>query len=603
MTGADRLRELAEAGVLGPLDVSLARALGRLGGETSADVLVAASLASRAPSHGHVAASLRAPPWLPEGVAPWPEPAAWEAEVAASPLVTQARTSSTAPLAPVPLVLDEAGRLYLARYWDLQRRLVAWLQLRLAASEPPPGGLDTLLRRHYPDAQAGDLQQLATAVAALRPLAVVTGGPGTGKTHTVLTLLAVLQELRQQSDQPLLRVRLLAPTGKAAARLTESIAGRLGSLQVPEAVRASLAIEASTIHRALRPDPRHPTRFLHGPDDPLPADLVVVDEVSMVDLGLMTRLVEAVPRGARVVLLGDRDQLASVEAGAVLGDICRAGDPLPPRAPLPLAVLGPQPPGAPGPQDAIVNLERSWRFSADRGIGALARAIQRGDADRALAVLADPNQPEVRLLELPEPGSPWPLLDPILLSAAALPEDLDQASDALVAWSRHRILCAHRRGRLGVESLNARTQGLLVQRGRAVPGHQHFPGRPVLVTRNHYDLGLFNGDMGLTLAAPDGALRVVFPGRTLHPARLPTHESAWALTVHKSQGSEFDRVAVVLPRGASGLLTRELLYTAVTRARSEVVLVGSPDVLRAGVAQRVARASGLRDALWGSGRG
>ncbi|MBK6865753.1 MAG: exodeoxyribonuclease V subunit alpha [Ideonella sp.] len=497
-----------------------------------------------------------------------------------------------------PLVLDDDGRLYLQRYFDYERRLAARL-VRLAANpERPP--LDAPALRASLDARFGsavagaepDWQKLAAALALRGRLTIISGGPGTGKTTTVVALLACLIE-----QQPGCRIALAAPTGKAAARMTEAIAQRAQLL--PPALRSAMPADAATVHRLLEAGPagfgRHAGR-------PLAIDVLIVDEASMLDLALATQLLEAVPEAARVVLLGDKDQLAAVESGAVfaelsadpsLSDACRAE--LAALTGTPAAAIVP-PPAArtTALADSTVWLRRNYRFGADSAVARLAEAINAGDGDAAL-------------------DSAGPLLDG---SAATLAHALDgyapllkavldgaPAEEVHAAFARYRVLAALRDGPRGVAGLNARIEQAV--RGAlgaldGAPRSPWYPGRPVLVRRNDALLKLFNGDIGIALpTAADGALEVVFQRadgslRRIAPARVPEHETAFGMTVHKAQGSEFDAVLVVLPeQAASRVLTRELVYTAVTRARSAVTLCAGPVVLAAAVGRTTQRRSGL----------
>jgi exodeoxyribonuclease V alpha subunit len=368
-------------------------------------------------------------------------------------------------------------------------------------------------------------------------------------------------------------------------------------------------------------DPRRPTRFLRGADDPLPADVVVVDEVSMVDLALMAKLLDAVPTTARLILLGDRDQLASVEAGAILGDIC-AGDGAERSAAFverltSLGCDGGDAPGdgaASGLRDCIVRLTHSHRFRAGSGIGAVARAVNAGDATAALAALRRPGDAtldrrsadDATLHVPPEQARDARAIREVavagyrdFLSAATPTEALDRLD-------RFRVLCAHREGAFGAAGLNEAIAGWLEAAGLLRRGGEGgwYHGRPIIVTENAHQLQLYNGDTGVILEE-EGRPRAFFRAadgdgiRSLAPTRLPAHDSVFAMTVHRSQGSEFARVVLVLPSRPSAVLTRELLYTGLTRARESVLVVGSPAVLRAAIAERVQRASGLRERLWG----
>ncbi len=602
-----------------PLEAALVGALGRAtGAPLPLPVALGVVAASTAVRRGAVCADLAH--LIADGVRDddgarvdgltWPALADWLAALDASPICG-------GPGAHSPLV-REGSRLTLRRLWAHEARLADALRAR---DIPLTTGVDDAalrdgLARLFPEAGAKvDAQAIAAATAATRPFAVITGGPGTGKTTTVVKVLALLVEQALAAGKGPPAILLLAPTGKAAARLSESIRGARGRLNVPEEVRAAIPDAASTIHRALGTIPGPAGGFRHGPEAPLPADVVLVDEASMVDLALMDRLVAATPRSARLLLLGDRDQLASVDAGAILGDLCAARRPArsaPARAALvrwglALPAEDAPAPASPSLADAIVHLTHSHRFDPTRGIGRLATALRAGDAGEAAAVLRDGPADEVAL----HPGLsgevlPGPLADDLLSTATAMADAASHPARALQAFGGFRILCAHRRGPAGVASLNRLAESLL-QKQRIIDRRlgAFYALRPVLITENDHPQSLYNGDVGLTLpVGPGGALRVCFPTaeggvRLVVPERLPPHETTWAMTVHKSQGSEFGAVAVVLPSDDGPLLTRELIYTAVTRARSRVALFGDVARVRTACARPVQRASGLQDRLWG----
>jgi exodeoxyribonuclease V alpha subunit len=501
-TGA--LREFNAAGVLAPADVHVAQRLAALGGEPNEHVALAAALAVRGPRLGHVyvdlatirdTATVDAEEPVDLAALPWPDD--WIEAVARSPLVGDGR----------PLRL-EGTALYLDRYWREERQV------------------------------ARDLLALGDR------LEVIAGGPGTGKTTLVARKLARM--LEEGADASL--VALAAPTGKAAARLTEA---------VHEEGPALLALEASTLHRLLGWRPGSHSRFRHDRANRLPHDVVIVDETSMVSLSLMARLVEAVRPDARLILVGDPGQLTSIEAGAVLGDIVAAS------------------------KDIVV-LDRVHRFGG--AIAEVAGAIRRGDADATIEALA---------------GITWTTdPDAVREGAVACFRAVAEAARegdglrAIQALGGFRILCAHRRGPHGVTGWTERVERWLAHDGLAADG-EWYAGRPLLVTENDYGLGLYNGDTGVVIADGDGRLRAVFERGEFSPTRLGAVDSVYAMTVHKSQGSQFDTAAVLLPDAASPILTRELLYTAVTRARNELILVGDEAAVRAAVGRPVARASGL----------
>ncbi|MEW6595174.1 MAG: exodeoxyribonuclease V subunit alpha [Thermodesulfobacteriota bacterium] len=590
------LAQLVADGHFAPVDRYFVQTLARLDPGASPVALLAAALARRAIDHGHVCFDLAHPaPELAAALARVPFWPAVPAEVVTA-LSTSALVGNDGVAAPLRLA---GNRLYLARYWDYEKRLAEAIRARIGGESPPTGEvtaaaarLDALLAGSA--MTASEAQRQAIIMAATRRLAVISGGPGTGKTTIVVYLLALMQELARLAGRAFARPLLLAPTGKAAARLAQAIQERLATLPVGEAVRAALPCEAATIHRALGYQPRTPTVFRHGADNPLPAEVVIVDEASMVDLALMAKLFAAVGPEARLVLLGDKDQLASVEAGSLMGDLCLAAG---------IVVAPGEAPAATPLRGAVAQLTASFRFKAGQGIGTLVRHIQAGDSAAMLALL-DGRQSDAVLHPATMPlAASLPLREAIVAGyRAAL--TAASPSEALAGLQGFRVLCAHRRGIFGVTGLNALCERVLAEAGLLRPQGEWYQGRPLLVTANNYALRLFNGDLGVVWPDPaDGVLRAWFSDpvtgrlRALPQGRVPGHETAFAMTVHKSQGSEFAEVAVVLPDEPSPLLTRELLYTAVSRARNSLLLFGAPEVLRQAVAQRVVRSSGLRQRL------
>lgn len=612
------LAQFNAAGVLAAPDVQVARRLGRIAREEDERVLLAVALAVRALRGGSVCVSLDDLAALsrPEGEdavpvegLPWPDETAWRAAVEASPLVAVGVDGPADR--PVRWV---QGRLYLDRYWRDEQVVRSEVDARLAAPLPLPPGvtpdrLDDELGRLWPEPE-DDRQRLATRTAALSRFTVITGGPGTGKTTTVARLLAVLQAVSGRPGGGGLRVALAAPTGKAAARLLEAVAEQVATL-APEDRRRVGPLQAGTVHRLLGWKPGSSTRFAHDRDHRLPHDVVVVDETSMVSLSLMARLLEALRPQARLVLVGDPDQLASVEAGAVLGDLVAR----------PAAVVGGGTPagssaGVPAPPHGVVRLAVVHRFS--QGIGTLAEAIRTGDADGALAALTagDAGVEFVDTGDGPvEPAHVAGLRHDAADAGVALvtAARAGDAAAALAALESHRLLLAHRRGPSGVRwwagTVESWVDEALGEEPRRRDGW--YAGQPLLVTANDRNTGLYNGDTGVVVASGSvvdgsgdgsgdapGRLVAVFgsPQRplTVRPHRLPAVETVHAMTVHRAQGSQFAAVTVLLPPPTSALLTRELLYTAVTRARRRVRVVGSAAAVRAAVERPVRRASGLR---------
>lgn len=513
-----------------------------------------------------------------------------------------------------PLILDERGRLYLYRYWKYERDLAQIIRCKAAvpAEVMDESLLAEGLARLFPATTAGEIDwQKVAALAALRKrFCIISGGPGTGKTSTVVKILALL--LEQSAGEPP-RIALAAPTGKSAARLKESVTAMKESLNCADSIRQLIPSQVTTIHRLLG-SIFGSTRFRHSPENPLPFDVVIVDEASMVSLPLMAKLATALTEQARFILLGDRDQLASVETGAVLGDICGGGQQeyFSPQfsaqasglahVTMPAPVDGGQ---LPPLTDAVVILKKNYRFRADSGIGALGRAVNEGRGAEAMGLLKDNAFSDVIWRALPAPETFRKTLEQAICEGYRPCLTSATPSEALAKFDAFRVLCALRQGPWGVAGINETIEKILAEMGLIDPRNQWYRGRPLLVTVNDYQLKLFNGDIGIIF--PDqhggGLPRVYFPApdggiRSFSPLHLPAHETVYAMTIHKSQGSEFERLLLMLPDRDSDVLTRELLYTGLTRARSGVELWGSEDVFMAAVSRRVERTSGLKDALW-----
>lgn len=671
----DNLFNLLESwvahGWIRALDNAFAGFLSDLAPESSESVLLAAALASHQLGRGHICLDLSAalanpdailslPPEGETGEAMPDKPsevlagitlAAWEKSLKESELVVDGGGNT-------PLVLD-SGRLYLRRYWQYEQQVANGILQRLDKGLPVPDDLSERLDKLFEklrspgehDKSEVHWQSVAAAVAARGAFSVISGGPGTGKTTTVVRLLGLLQGLALSGERKL-RIRLAAPTGKAAARLTESIGDAVD--QLPEDVRKEVPTEVTTLHRLLgsRPDTRN---FVHNEGNPLHVDLLVVDEASMIDLEMMTALLSALPRGARMILLGDKDQLASVEAGAVLGDLCRnaeKGDYRPDTVAMVKGSTGYSldayaGDGSPLDQHIVV-LRKSHRFGENSGIGALARAVNAGDpkavdgvwkrgyGDIARLTLSTTGDESFARLVLDGGGSDGREVGrdgsdcgeagtfhkdqkgggPLgyraylaLVKAGARAHGCEESwfTAVLDAFGRFQILAALRKGDWGVEGLNVKVAQILCAAGLIRAKEGWYSGRPVLVTRNDYSLGLMNGDIGIALPAASEtypgrkSLRVVFPMaggelKKVLPSRLNDVETVYAMTVHKSQGSEFEHTAMVLPDRMGPVLTRELVYTGITRARSWFTLATPRmDLLAQSVTRRTHRASGLGD--------
>jgi len=616
------LAPFMQAGILHEAEIQVAGVVARTVPDTSSEVLLATALCVRALQLGHVCVVLNevadtvafetqgeqaipdddAVPSLAVADLAWPDPAHWAKSLAASAAVTVRDPVSGEATGTVdtglirPLVFD-GERVYLERYWRYERQ-VGDLLVNQSDSSADHGetpeqnqAVNTVLDQFFgvEDPQHLDLQRLGAQVALTRRITVLAGGPGTGKTHTVARLLAALNQLAVNEGRPL-QVALAAPTGKAAARMTEAVHQAIASADMDEATaQPLLANEAGTIHRLL--GYRDGVSFRHDRTNPLPHDVVVVDETSMVALPLMARLLDALRHDARVVLVGDPFQLASVEAGAVLGDVVG------PTIHADADVDGPL-------ADSIVVLQRVHRFAADSAIAALADAVRSGNADQAIDVLNDQGSDDVQWIDPADRKSLSQLRQMVVSGAVAVATAAreGEAADALGRAVDLKVLCGTRFGPLGSyawrdhleRQLPNLVQGLSTDR-------DYYIGRPVIITRNDYITGVFNGDTGIVVQHNDRTV-VAMPGpdgiRLVLPSQLSAVETWWAMTIHKSQGSEFAHAIVSLPDANSRVLTRELLYTGITRGKKQVTVVATEASLRQAINSPVSRASGLRNRLW-----
>lgn len=653
----DVLQSWVKADWIRWLDVEFAEFLYQEAQAAAQDVspllLLAAALCSHQNGHGHLCLDLQLCLKSPDRVLLLPPehtshtpaitPAALLRQISAEQWIsalrqdllcaTDAQTAATHAI-NTPLVLDHA-RLYLRRFWLYEQQIKQSLQQKLQSAVAVDEQrlaleLDTLFAAsaHSNTAGSPDWQKTACALSARSGFSIITGGPGTGKTTTVVKLLSLLQSLHSAGE---LRIKLAAPTGKAAARLSASISAQLTS---PNLVSA-IPNEVTTLHRLLGPQ-RHSRFFKHNAANPLPVDVVVIDEASMVDVEMMAQLLDALPAQARLILLGDKDQLASVEAGAVLGSLCaRANEAhyLPATAAWAQRVSGEAIPAhlvderGRALDQAITMLRYSHRFGAVPGIGALAQAVNRGADLSDIETLFAGQHTELTWLKTPAQNSS--AFEKLVCdetkgfgfylqrvarcpSLNATPTDWDSwADEVLTAHSSFQILAALRQGESGVEALNDHIKHILIKQHllniKENDEEDWYIGRPVMITRNNYTLGLMNGDIGITLpypnpAAPHGlSLRVAFRDtanpqqiRWILPTRLQHIETIFAMTVHKSQGSEFTHTALLLPAHKSAVLTRELVYTGITRASRQFTLMcAEASVLEHAVKTRVFRAGGL----------
>jgi len=587
------LARFVQAGWLRALDYHLALFVQELAGGDRPAVMLAAALVSRAVGEGHVCLPLPAAAEFAgsvgDGGIPLPDPDSWRQELLASGVVGR-------PGERTPLILDKADRLYLYRYFQYEQDVARAIERRaLVLDQVRVSRAAKLLRVLFPRDQEPDWQRVAVALSLLKPLLIVSGGPGTGKTYTVARILALVQGVHGAA----LRIGLAAPTGKAAARMAESI-GR-AKQKLPGDLGRHIPEQAATLHRLLRYRPHRGT-FGRNRNNLLNLDLLVVDEASMIDITLMAALVRALPEQARLILLGDRNQLASVEAGRLFADICGrsenrwSGELL--HALQPLCGIGRQPACRKRPvDDCVVQLQQSHRFTEHSAIGTLATLVNRGSiGDRHWQGVPTGSDLEI------VPGLDDDRLGEEILHGFRPVFQAETPGEALARLEGFRILCALRQGPAGVTAINRFAESILSRAG-LVPGDQPwYRGRPVMISRNHYGLRLYNGDYGIVWPDRSGRLRAWFDSgdgtlRPFSPARLPEHETGYAVTVHKAQGSEFDRVLLVLPDEDVPLLTRELVYTGITRARHGLVLCGRKEMLERAVQRRIRRFSGLADLL------
>ena len=644
---------LYDQGHLADIDRHFGRLVAELDGGGGPELPLAAALASAWTRDGHACIALpevAGREWPRAGAVRLPALGPWIEALDASPIVARPEDAQRRPL-----VLDGQGRLYLERLWTAEQAVAAGLHGLAVGAESEPGenvraagrsgysvhiahqlasgpgtvpdGLEAALDRFFPGTASGDPIRMAARTAVCRRLCVISGGPGTGKTTIAAAIVALLIELGLAAPG---RIALAAPTGKAAARLQEAVRGRHRALVSLAPALEGYEAQATTVHRWL---------LLRGRNERggLPVDALILDEGSMVDLTLMARVLTALPDGARLVVLGDASQLASVQPGAVFADLCRAGTGAErtEAAPateagfgvaevertgagtetetgvgVPRAESGSAPVPASSPlAPCVVELVRNWRFDEAGGIGRLAAAVMRGDASAVVAALRDPSDDATELRPLPDADRFERLatkfaderFTPALRAMQALREPGDEAGPL----SSFRVLCAHRLGSFGAERFNQSVERRLRALGLVRENDAFYPGRPILVTRNDPRTGLSNGDTGVVFRDAAHRTQVWFPElkdaggkpRLVAPARLPPHESFFAVTVHRAQGSEYDEVAVVLGPAESRVATRELLYTAVTRARRRVVVYGSDESVTAAVERATERSSGLRDAL------
>ena len=601
--------------VFSTFDLQLGKFMASLASENRNDVQLAAALISRQLRDGHVCVSL--PEFAGTSIGAGDDQSE---RVQLPELATWLQSLNSADCVGVPgdfkpMILDDAHRLYFQRYWQYEQDIAEFIlhHMRLQTDTgPSPEVIGERLLFYFPEMSSREISWpgIAAAAALIKKFIVITGSPGTGKTTTVTKIMAFLLDVMKNP----LRIALCAPTGKAAARLEESVKKTKEILNCPMEVKDSIPNTAMTVHRLLG-SVKYSPYFHFNEKNTLPYDLVVMDEASMVDLPLAAKLMTALAPSAKLILLGDKDQLASVETGAVLGSIC---------FPEPLNTFSEAfarrleeiggkkikfSDDAQGVQDCIIELNQNYRFPEESGIGLLSRAIKRGDTQHVLELIDTGKWSDVHFSEIIRPEDiPKHLRDRVLIFyreyLQAVTSGSARAEDVFDRFDTFRILCALRVGLWGSQRMNTMIERLLAESGLINLMVPYYEGRPVMIVQNDYRLNLFNGDVGIVLRDPDDQkkLKVFFRDqkkglRRIAPERLPQHETVWAMTVHKSQGSEFDKVVLILSDSDVPVLTRELLYTGVTRARSFVDIWAKKDVFMKTIQTQILRQSGLTDAI------
>ncbi|MFH1076055.1 MAG: exodeoxyribonuclease V subunit alpha [Pseudomonadota bacterium] len=605
--------------IFSDLDIHFARLMTRLAADHSTEVFLAAALASSHTRQGHICADLTrlaganidgfvkgpiSEDKISEMV--FPELNHWLIRLKQCSVIGE-------PGEYKPLILDNKARIYLYRYWEYQDICAKEILCRTKGlMDMNSTLLKDGLKRLFPACEPGvtDWQKVAACSALTKGFCVISGGPGTGKTTTVSKILALLIE-QAYPQKP--RIALCAPTGKAAFRLQEAIVSSKKDMDcLPHINKNAIPEKGSTIHRLLGVVSGSPY-FRHNRKNPLPFDVIIIDEASMMDLAMTAKLFQALSANVRLILLGDKDQLASVEAGAVLGDICDARHVdsfSTPFISTVKALTGCDLPYTSTPKkssnisDSIIELKHNYRFSGSSEISAISAAVKLGDGESALKVLKQKKPLDISWLRIPSQSN---ISSSIKKSTMGWLHDYIacfNAREAFELFDRFRILCALRKGPYGVTSINKIIEDILSGERLILKGALWYKGRPIVITKNDYQSGLFNGDVGITLPDPNAKneLKVFFRSedggiKGFPPLSLPEHETVFAMTVHKSQGSEFERALVLLPEKDAMVLTRELIYTAITRAKKHVEIWGDEAVFKTAAARSIERASGLRDLL------
>lgn len=605
-----KIKELRDESILSDFEVHFVKLLVTLHDQVDDGVLLAATLVNFLTRQGHVCVDLKN-----YADAPFPPPPESENSFRCPPLLTWQETLRQCPLVGAPgefkpLILEN-NRLYLYRYWEYEQQLAAFI--RDSLKKPQPVVDKTILRETvaqlFPK-QSGNEgingQEIAALTAIHSNFCLISGGPGTGKTFTIAKILFLLL-----AQDPTLRIALAAPTGKAAMRLKQAIAHTINTFPYPLPPNASIPNETYTLHRLLGSLPHSPY-FRHNAANLLPYDIVIVDEASMVDLALLAKLVQALSPTARWILVGDKDQLASIEVGTILADICEIKNSSPQVEPVINNLPFTRDPRGQNIisqprhlRDCIMFLEKNYRFNTHSDIAQLAFLVKTGQSEAALRLLKTNTSATLKWRSFSSVEDMQAALSDKALAHFSVGFEAQEPQTVLHALEKFRILSVLRYGAFGMLALNRIIEQMLVKNQLIKEGIQRwYPGRPILITQNNYFLELFNGDSGVVLHDPTNQqeLRAFFSMsagrlRTFLPSQLPEHETVYAMTIHKSQGSEFDEVLILLPPQISPLLSRELIYTGITRARQRVEIWGDEPIFKQALAQKIYRMSGVCEAL------
>ncbi len=607
------ITQIKQSAIFSDIDIQFAGFIHKLSEPKSPEIFWITLLLSHSSSEGHVCLDLKnSMNTVPsEPTLPFPKTLSSVNKITGI-LVTSSVVGKPGDYRP--LILNDT-LLYLNKFWEYETVIAQKLSTLAQDSKPISDTvlLEKLLDHYFP-VEDDDInwQRIAAYIAATRRLCIITGGPGTGKTTTVVRILALLTELAQGEKK---RIALAAPTGKAAARMDEAVLQAKEHL-VPLDNRIDLLpSSASTIHRLLGAIP-HASIFKYNPDNPLPVDIAVLDEASMIDISLMHKFLAALHPRSRLILIGDRDQLASVEAGSVLGDICAPEYLQVFSTPFqnsiqPFATL-PPPKGdirndCSSLADCIVELKKAYRFKGP--LAECSNTVKNGDSEKTFSIIQDESDNTLSWTEIPNHRQIAQTIKDDILNGWHAYLNADSIEGMFDAFNSFRMLCVLRSGPFGVEAINKKIELILAETGKLSPASKWYAKLPIMITRNDYQSQLYNGDTGIIAPDPnaEGKLKAWFPStskdakqpfRVFSPSRLPAYEKAFAITVHKSQGTEFDSILLLLPDTDTPILTRELLYTGMTRARKEVHLYGKRDVFSASVGRRIDRRSGLREKLW-----